>query len=215
MKNCEAYNSFSSLGSDQRIVTAKIKLSFRLPRAPTQIRYDWTTLHNSEILEKYNITLCNRYYALSDNLVTPTATENFASFIKAHNEATSEHIPQKQPKKRKRISEDPRIDAARKAVNSSFEKYASTSSNEDHAILQHNKSLLQNTCNTMQEEELSEMIRKVETADANSEGEIKTVFEELDISTTPFTVAEYRCVKRKIINGKAAGPDGLQTCKYR
>lgn len=113
----------------------------------------------------------------------------------------------------------------------------------------------------MQEEELSEMICKVETADANSkhwqswrlineitgrknakrgiikgtskterlnkwhdyfknllgeepnntnpEGEIKTVFEELDISKTPFTVAEYRCVKRKIINGKAAGPDGI------
>ena len=261
MKNCEAYNSFGSLGSDHRIVTAKIKVSFRLPRAPTQIRYDWTALHNSEILEKYNITLRNRYHALSDNLVTPTATENYASFIKAHNEATSEHIPHKQPKKRKRISEDPRIDAARKAVNSSFEKYASTSSNEDHAILQHNKSLLQNTYNTMQEEELGEMIRKVETADANSkhgqswrlineitgrknakrgiikgtskterlkkwhdyfknllgeepsitnpEGEIKTVFEELDISTTPFTVAEYRCVKRKIINGKAAGPDGI------
>ena len=80
-----------------------------------------------------------------------------------HNEATSEHIPHKQPKKRNRISEDPRIDAARKAVNSSLEKYASTSSNEDHAILQHNKSLLQNTYHTMQEEELSEMICKVET----------------------------------------------------
>ena len=47
-------------------------------------------------------------------------------------------------------------------------KYVSTSSNEDHDILQHNKSLLQNTYDTMQEEELSEMIRKVETADANS-----------------------------------------------
>ena len=29
----------------------------------------------------------------------------------------------------------------------------------------------------------------------NPEGEIKTVFEELDISTTQFTMAEYRCVR--------------------
>ena len=42
-----------------------------------------------------------------------------------------------------------------------------------------------------------------------SSSEIKTAFEELVISTTSFTMAEYRCVKRKIVNGKAAGPDGI------
>ena len=29
LHNCEAYNSFSSIGSDHRLLTAKIKLSLR------------------------------------------------------------------------------------------------------------------------------------------------------------------------------------------
>ena len=41
------------------------------------------------------------------------------------------------------------------------------------------------------------------------EENIETVFESLDIPDGPFTMEEYQRVKRKINNGKAAGPDGI------
>lgn len=47
LKNCEAYNSFSNIGSDHRIVTAKLKLSLRVPRKVARIRYDWNALKDS------------------------------------------------------------------------------------------------------------------------------------------------------------------------
>ena len=43
----------------------------------------------------------------------------------------------------------------------------------------------------------------------NLEENIETVFESLDIPDGPFTMEEYQQVKRKISNGKAAGPDGI------
>ena len=36
MHNCEAYNSFSSIGSDHRLLTAKIKLSLRKAKTPAR-----------------------------------------------------------------------------------------------------------------------------------------------------------------------------------
>ena len=48
----------------------------------------------------------------------------------------------------------------------------------------------------------------------NLEENIETVFESLDIPDGPFTMEEYQQVKRKISNGKAAGPrkcSNLQT----
>ena len=44
IKNCEAYSSFSSIGSDHRIITAKIKLSLRTSRTPPREIYDWNVL---------------------------------------------------------------------------------------------------------------------------------------------------------------------------
>ena len=58
-KNSEAYNSFSSLGSDHRIVTARIKLSRRAPRKPPQPNYDWSALRDKNTLQQYNVSVRN------------------------------------------------------------------------------------------------------------------------------------------------------------
>ena len=44
--NCEAYNTFCTVGSDHRIVTAKIRLSLRQskPSSKQRCRYNWNTL---------------------------------------------------------------------------------------------------------------------------------------------------------------------------
>ena len=262
VKNCEAYNTFSSTGSDHRVLTAKIKLSLRAPRAPLQVRYEWSTLKDPDVALKYSVSVQNRFQALCRDEENQSATTDYAHLVKAHEESAAEHIPQRLRKKRPKISDDPRIVTARDNVNKSFEKYALTSSDQDHETLQLEKSNLQSAYDTLQEEELNQMISKVESADAtykhgeawrlinaitgrksakrgiikgnskaerlkkwhdyfkgllgdppnitDSEGVVNTIFEEhRDITTSPFTLDEYQKVKKKIITGKAAGPDGI------
>ena len=50
--NCEACNSFSSLGSDHRLLTVKIKLSLRMTKTPQRS----TTGHHSETPNYNNFT---------------------------------------------------------------------------------------------------------------------------------------------------------------
>ena len=61
IKNCEAYSSFSSIGSDHQIVSARVKISFRVKKKPGPPHYDWSALQNSAILEQYNTCIRNRY----------------------------------------------------------------------------------------------------------------------------------------------------------
>ena len=64
VKNCEAYNTFSSMGSDHRIVSAKIKLSLRTSKSPQpEPRYDWSALIN----RLYTVAVKNRYESLWSN----------------------------------------------------------------------------------------------------------------------------------------------------
>ena len=47
VKNVEVYSSFTSIGSDHRIVTAKIKLSLRKTRETVRKNiYDWSVLRD-------------------------------------------------------------------------------------------------------------------------------------------------------------------------
>ena len=67
VKNSEAYSSFSSLGSDHRIVTARVKLSLRACKSPSKgVPYDWKALENPELQEKYSVEVKNRFTVLSN-----------------------------------------------------------------------------------------------------------------------------------------------------
>ena len=65
--NCEAYSSFEGVSSDQRIVTAKVRLSLRknATRKATTKHYDWALLNNRDIRDKYALELRNKFEALS------------------------------------------------------------------------------------------------------------------------------------------------------
>ena len=55
-KNCRALNSFNSIASDHRIITADIKLSLRANKKKNSKckPYDWTRLtHDTEIIEMH------------------------------------------------------------------------------------------------------------------------------------------------------------------
>ena len=59
--NAEAYNSFSSVGSDHRIITAKLKLELRASKPRKhQPKYDWQALtKNTEVVQKYQLEIQN------------------------------------------------------------------------------------------------------------------------------------------------------------
>ena len=100
IKNCKAYSRFSSIGFDRRIVSAKVKISFRIKKKPGPPQHEWSALQDLAILKQYNTCICNRYYALSTEDTTD-ASKDYEDFIKAHIKATK-ILPKKVKEKRKK-----------------------------------------------------------------------------------------------------------------
>ena len=103
--NCQAYNSFRTIFSDHRIVTAKIRLSLRANKASINKtpRYDWSALlQNDDIQKKYTIEVRNRYQILQEEDRSNTANTIYQNIMKANNEAAQNCIPIKR-KSQKRI----------------------------------------------------------------------------------------------------------------
>ena len=68
-QNCEAYNTFSTIGSDHRFPTTKLRLSLNQCKlsASKKDRCDWSKLltHNN-IKELYTVEVNNRFQTLQD-----------------------------------------------------------------------------------------------------------------------------------------------------
>ena len=121
VKNCEAYSTFSSIGSDHRIVTAKLKLSLRTSKAPTVEKLDWSVLRNPAIGDRYTVEVSNRFEALL--IEGETETERYQHFIDANKDAAKDIIHQIKKKEKKQASKDVRVQTARKLVQTTFNRY--------------------------------------------------------------------------------------------
>ena len=66
LNNNETYNSFGSIGSDHRLVTAKLKMTFRKSKTPKKNKlYDWSHLKNNpELQELHTVTVKNHFNEL-------------------------------------------------------------------------------------------------------------------------------------------------------
>ena len=66
LKNCQAYSSFASVGSDHHILSAKLRLSLRSKAVtPRKENYDWHVLKSDQVLRnRYSIQLHNRFSIL-------------------------------------------------------------------------------------------------------------------------------------------------------
>ena len=95
MKNCRAYNSFVSVASDNRIVTAKIRLSLRANKKKrnNNIPYDWSTLKDdSHLRNTFIIRVNNRFTALQDQSQTRNADTTYSNFETAIKETAFDTI---------------------------------------------------------------------------------------------------------------------------
>ena len=156
-----------TLTSDHRIVSAKVKLSLRTNKTPQlKPRYDWSALKDPNLSELYTVTVKNRYEALCQE--GDTTTETYAHLITANREAAIEHLPVKKKGKKKVIAQDPRIEEARKMVQSASEIYSNKPSEKNRVKLTNAKKNLQDTYDLITEEEIEGAIKEVEEADEKS-----------------------------------------------
>ena len=93
--NAEAYNSFSSVGSDHRIITAKLKLKLRADKPRKhQPKYDWQALtENTDVVQKYKLEIQNRFNALNVEDTDQSAESTYRSITIAHEDAAKAAIP--------------------------------------------------------------------------------------------------------------------------
>ena len=140
--NVEAYNSFSNMGSDHRLVTARMRLSLRTSKTPQRNNnYDWSVLKSTELQEMYTVTVRNRYAELSNDV--EDVTEKYGNLVQANSEAAKKLIPVKKRKKQRKAAEDPRIEGAGSDVQKSFECYQQNGDKEAQQELQTRKENLQ------------------------------------------------------------------------
>ena len=261
VKNVEAYNSFSSIGSDHRVLTARLKLSLRSSKTlPKDKQHDWKLLQTDEDLQqRYAITVRNRYEILLKQ--DESATERYQHFIDANKKTADDLIPRKKRKSRKDASNDKRVIEKRTIVNEAFVNYEKSPTPENQESLQAAKMLLYDAYQELESEELERMVQQVIDADMNSrhkdswnlvnditgrkivrkgilkgnskesrlkswhshfssllgseptttintkEEIIQPIFDNLGITTGPFTMEEYIKAKNKITEGKAFGSD--------
>ena len=162
--NVEAYNSFCSLGSDHRLVTAKVHLSLRKSKAPAKkTKYDWTALKDVDIQKHYTITVQNKFEKLCNE--EDDATVRYGKFIQSNMEAAELHIPKAKKNKEASLSNDPSIIKARKKLQTAFSNYQIRPNERNERIWKDSKSEMKNVYNEIQEKELEMMVRKVESTD--------------------------------------------------
>ena len=165
----EAYSSFSSIGSDHRVVTAKVRLSLRAngKTPPRKVRYDWKLLSTDDGLqEQFTVEVRNRFNALRDE---ESPTENYQRFIDATNVAMEDLIPKVQKCKRSQTSSDPRVEAARTKADQAGSRYHQESNENNRYEYERAKKDLEETYNKITEEDLTYKIKIIEESHVNSQ----------------------------------------------
>ena len=163
-ENVEAYKCFSSLGSDHRVLTAKIKLSVRMRQSqPRKVRYDWAVFKDPYLQILYTVTVKNRYSELT--VPEDDISQEYGKFVKTNKEAAQKLIPQKKKNRRKEVVSAKHTNAARKDVQDAFSVYQVTPASENQLKLQEAKEKLSILYVAVKEEELEELIQKIEESD--------------------------------------------------
>ena len=160
--NSEAYSSFESVGSDHRIITARIRLSLRVTKPPApKKRHDWLQLRfNPEIREKFSIELRNKFSELHDE--SSSATTQFDALIKAKDHAAAETLPLLQKCHQSKHANHPSIIERRKKVDQLTHKYNVHKSRIIRKRLQEAKNELNQEYLKLEEETLQNSIAEAD-----------------------------------------------------
>lgn len=171
LKNTEAYNFFSSLGSDHRVVICKLKLSLRKSKkSPSRICYDFSCLKdNTELQERYRVEVTNSFSCLMENSGTEEEagpTVKYDKFVEAINTANASLLPKKTSRKADDPASDPRVQEARRGLFLAKDVYHQEPSEQKRVAVAEKKDYLKSCYDVVQKEVLTRKIRMVEATAA-------------------------------------------------
>ncbi|XP_072046990.1 uncharacterized protein [Amphiura filiformis] len=205
--NSCAYNSFASIGSDHRIVTAKIRLSLRASgkTPPRKVKYDWRQLvHDDELQERYTIKVQNQFSALRKNC-DDNVTAVYECFIQANKDIAEELIPKARKRPKEAIWHDPRIEEARRELQQAQLVDSQEVSNMSRSELQSKKNHLRKVYEEANEQILKRKIRSRRWRIVTSTASIR----QPGTSSMKLVGVEYDTAKKDISEGKSTGEDGI------
>ena len=164
--NVEANSTFSSIGSDHRIVSSKVRLSLRANRKklPRKLRYNWPLFkYDMSLQEKYAIEIKNRFILQGDEDISDT----YERFIDIIAEVTRELVPLLIKTNKMCPSTENTVSRAREDTRISNREYEDNPDNTN----QHNNTESRNKLYTaythIAVDTLEEKIKQIENADIN------------------------------------------------
>ena len=167
LKNTEAYNFFSSLGSDHRVVVCKIKLSLRKSKNPPRhINFNYSVLKRDQVLQdRYAVEVANRYACLmEDGASEEDATAHYSKLVAAVQDTSKLLIPVKPRLKPTNPAADPRVLEQREDLYKAKEQYHLDPTEDNRSSVSEKKDLLKTCYNTVEGEILANKIYSIENS---------------------------------------------------
>ena len=153
----EPYNTFSTVGSDHRVVSMRVRLSLRVPKTSPKTRQDWSALKTSTDLQaRYTVEVRNRFQPLSEEEDPDTRNNRL---LTAHKEAAEECIPVMKRSRASLRSRHPEVVAAREEAMKTKMSYEAEKTEDRRRDMNKAKEQLFNTYNKIDDEELLKKVR--------------------------------------------------------
>ncbi|KAK1883300.1 Craniofacial development protein 2 [Dissostichus eleginoides] len=157
--NAELYSTFSSVGSDHRVVSVRVRLSLRVPKPSPKIRHDWKAFTTDPGLQtRYTEEVRKRFRQL-DKGAEPSS--EYRRFVVANEEATRLCVPMLDRARTSLRSRHPEVVAARGRVEEARINFELEPTLERRGVLNEAKQFLFSTYDTIKGEELMESVRRV------------------------------------------------------
>ena len=135
VKDSRAYSSFSSVGSDHRIVSATVRLSLRSSKAakPHPMKtIDWKEVSSNQVMSKqFSVEVFNRFDSLFNSEInSDNIDEVYGNLIKSTEDVALSTLPKKKSKTKSKPSHSPNVTQARnhlKTISLAYHRSPSTS----------------------------------------------------------------------------------------
>ena len=158
VQNVEAYNTFNTVGSDHRVITARVQLSLRAPNVKKSASRSLNfraLCHNQQLQEKYAVEVSNYFDPLIQENQMSTTQDKYNLLENSSVKAAKDILPKKPKRTFKSISQTPKVQAARKDLKSATELDCN---------IQQSKELLKAAYTTEEKAFLDEKIEQVQQA---------------------------------------------------